>query len=138
MPSHGENTEASLRSTCQGCPVQKINLGAGSVGSDAIQRAVAAAIAGAEFNCQDVVISLSFGPSRKYNAANYYENLSFYDPQIRNLDSNYDYEDFMKMLLAVMANSKWALSGHVRLHNSAGNGALLCAPAASSIFMKSS
>ncbi|MEK6954333.1 MAG: hypothetical protein AABX01_04960 [Candidatus Micrarchaeota archaeon] len=130
VPSHGDNTEAALRSTCQGCPLQKIDVGKGSVGFDVIERAFAFAIAGAEINCQDVVVSLSFNPFRYYNLANHYENLSFYDEEIRNLDSNYDYGEFMKMLLGVMANSKWALAGHVKLHNSAGNGVLLCAPAA--------
>lgn len=124
-PSHGENTEAALRSTCGGCPLLKIGLENKMSWND-VERAVAAAVAGAEINCQDVVISLSIGPRTIFNADNLQEYEDYKNAAIRNDKAGRIWEDFMKMLLNVLANSKWASDGHVRLHKSAGNGALLC------------
>ena len=129
-PSHGENTAAALRANCGGCPMLKLDLGHNRVADDQIERALAAAVAGAEINGQDVVVSLSFGPSTVFRTANSQDVLDYDNKDTRNARAGREWEAFMKRLLNVLANSEWARAGHVRLHNSAGNGALLCDPPA--------
>ncbi len=129
-PSHGENTEAALRANCGGCPMLKLDLGSNHVAGDEIERALAAAVASAEINGQDVVVSLSFGPATMFNAASSLDMLDYANDAARNARAGRDWETFMKELLNVLGNSDWARSGHVRLHKSAGNGALLCDPPA--------
>lgn len=127
-PSHGENTAAALKSSCNNCPMLKLDLGSDSVSFDQIQRALVSAIAGAEINGQDVVVSLSFGPAPKFNAANSQDNYYYNNDATRNMIGGWQWESCMKSLLDVLAGSSWAQGGHVRLHKSADNGALLCNP----------
>ncbi len=128
--SHGEDTAAALSANCETCPILKLNFGSDRVAWDVLERAIAASIAVAEIHCQDVVISLSVSPVTMFNAANVKDASAYADEDARNKRGGGDWEAFMKKLLNVLANSKWAKDGHVRLHNSAGNGALLCDPPA--------
>jgi len=127
-PSHGENTAAALKSSCNNCPLLKLDLGSDSVSFDQIQRAMVSAIAGAEINGQDIVVSLSFGPAPKFNAANQQDYYYYTNDVLRNQISGDIWESCMKSMLDVLAGSSWAQSGHVRFHKSADNGALLCNP----------
>lgn len=126
--SHGDDTGAALDAYCGGCPVLKLNLGHDQVAADVIERSLASAVAVAERTGQDVVVSLSFGPSTMFNAANKQDLLDYANAVARNARGGRDWETFMKVLLNVLANSEWAKTGHVRLHKSADNGALLCDP----------
>lgn len=128
--SHGEDTGAALSANCETCPILKLNFGNDRVAWDVLERAIVASIAVAEIHCQDVVISLSVSPVTMFNAANVKDASAYADEDARNKRGGRDWEAFMKKLLNVLANSKWAKDGHVRLHNSAGNGALLCDPPA--------
>lgn len=127
-PSHGEETEAALKSSCNNCPMLKLDLGSDEVSVDQLQRAIATAIAGAEINGQDIVVSLSFGPAPKFNAGNSQDLQHYNNELLRNRICGEIWESCMKSLLDVLANSAWAQAGHVRLHKSADNGALLCNP----------
>ncbi|MEW5955053.1 MAG: hypothetical protein AB1626_00760, partial [Candidatus Micrarchaeota archaeon] len=105
--------------------------GSTRISGDMMMRTIAAAIAGAEMNGQDVVISLSMGPSPMFDASDLQQLANYRNDAVRNALAAEAWLQSTKRILDVLAESEWARAGHVRLHKSAGNGALLCdAPAA--------